>query len=141
MQAASTRLAFQPVVSNVRLGDVIRNDQTFNFSSTIGFVMRFELTRNSYTIVKCATFFCFCLTSALLEDLNPSLTRFSHVAFAHMISARVCVSHSPSQAPPVSFINVLVLLASLAGSVVAAFGVLLSVLETRLGITSGMHHT
>jgi hypothetical protein len=25
--------------------------------------------------------------------------------------------------------------------VVAAFGVLLSVLETRLGITSGMHHT
>jgi hypothetical protein len=58
-----------------------------------------------------------------------------------MISARVCVSRFPSQAPPVSFINVLVLLASLAGSVVAAFGVLLSVLETRLGITSGMHHT
>ncbi len=57
VQAATTRLAFQPVVSNVRLGDVIRNDQTFNFSSTIGFVMRFELTRNSYTIVKCATHF------------------------------------------------------------------------------------
>ncbi len=57
VQAATTRLAFQPVVSNVRLGDVIRNDQTFNFSSTIGFVMRFELTRNSYTIVKCATYF------------------------------------------------------------------------------------
>lgn len=64
--------------------------------------------------------------------------------FAHMrLISDACLSmfHPSSQAPPVSFINVLVLLASLAGSVVAAFGVLLSVLETRLGITSGTYHT
>ena len=90
--------------------------------------MRFELTRNSYTIVKCVSFVTFHLARSQLGS------------FSKIIRCRCsllwCFSRFCSQAPPVSYINLIVLIASLASSVVAVFGLLISVLETKLEITS-----
>ena len=118
--SSTTRITYQPAISNTQFGSVIAQDQ-FEFHSADGFQVDFLLSRNSFTIVKYEAcqfneFVSYCIPLALI------LPVFS--PFIHSIGTIASV------------FNVIILVASLYGSVVAVFAVLVSTLEDKLGINS-----
>ncbi len=68
---SSTRITYQPAISNTQFGSVITQEQ-FDFQSADGFQVDFLLSRNSFTIVKYGfQFESSSLHQIVLISMNP----------------------------------------------------------------------